>query len=178
MNPPQFVVEETTDPVERAGLRHGAEQYRLNSDWLQAHWADLLPAAEGRYVAVAGRQAFVGESAAEALDQAKAAHPDDAGMLVEYVRPTTGPRVYGSSLRWPPESPSQRNLNWLQAHWPELGPRAEGRFLAVAGRRAYLAESSQEAITQAQAAHPEDAGIILIHPVISGLGTADHGNRR
>jgi hypothetical protein len=41
------------------------ERARRNSQWLQAHWADLLPRALGKYVAVAGEEAFIADSPEE-----------------------------------------------------------------------------------------------------------------
>jgi len=69
---------------------------KRNSDWLQAHWSELLPHAFGKFLAVSGQQAFVADSLDEAVAQAQAAYPDDKGMLVEFVRPVTGPRIYGN----------------------------------------------------------------------------------
>jgi hypothetical protein len=65
-----------------------------NADWLAAHWPDLLPQARGRFVAVAGQQAFVADTAAEAWAQARAAHPQDDGAILQYVRCDQGPRIY------------------------------------------------------------------------------------
>ena len=55
MTEPQFIIEEITDPAEIARHRVGAEQAMRNSDWLQAHWADVLPQARGKFLAVTRR---------------------------------------------------------------------------------------------------------------------------
>jgi hypothetical protein len=94
MDQPKFTIEEVTDPAEVARFRAWHEQFRRNSDWLQAHWADVIPQARGRFVAVAGQQAFLGDTAAEALAQARAAYPEDEGAFVRYVFPPGGPRIY------------------------------------------------------------------------------------
>jgi hypothetical protein len=65
-----------------------------NADWLENEWPRLLPQALGRHVAVAGQQAFIANSAREALDLATAAHPDDPGSFVQFVPPVRRPRVY------------------------------------------------------------------------------------
>jgi hypothetical protein len=91
---PRFTIEEVTDPVEIARFREHDERARRNSDWLQAHWADVLPQARGRFLAVAGQEAFVADSPEEARALAKAAHPEDDAVLVQYVFPTVGPRIY------------------------------------------------------------------------------------
>jgi hypothetical protein len=100
-------LEEVTDPDEIARHREVAEAGRRNSDWLEAHWGDLLPGARGRFVAVAGQQAFVAHTPEEAIALAKAAHPDDPGLLIRYVIPQRGWRVYAHRgndvlLRAPP----------------------------------------------------------------------------
>ena len=40
---------------------------------------------------------------------------------------------------------ADRNMNWLQTHWPELVPGVLGQFLAVAGQEAFIADSSEKA---------------------------------
>jgi hypothetical protein len=85
---------EITDPAERARNLARHERALRNSEWLQAHWQDLLPAARGKFVAVAGQEGFVADSPEEAWAWARAAHPEDDGAMVQYVRATTGPRIY------------------------------------------------------------------------------------
>jgi hypothetical protein len=87
-------LEEVTDPDEIARHREGDEYFRRNSDWLASHWGDLLPGARGRFVAVAGQEAFIADSPDEAIAMAKAAHPDDPGLLIRYVIPERGWRIY------------------------------------------------------------------------------------
>src|SRR5207237_8442901 len=91
---PQFVIEVVTDPVELAKGREVCEQFDRNSDWLQAHWPELLPQALGKHLAVTGQEAFLADSAAEAIAKARAAHPEDKGLLVRYVDPRRSPRIY------------------------------------------------------------------------------------
>jgi hypothetical protein len=92
--PPRVTIEEVTDPVEITRSRAQDERARRNSHWLAAHWSDLLPQARGRVVAVAGEEAFIADTAEEAWAAARAAHPQDDGVIVQYVRRTTGPRIY------------------------------------------------------------------------------------
>ena len=47
MRDPKFVIEQVTDPAEIARHRTQHERAGRNSDWLQSHWADLLPQARG-----------------------------------------------------------------------------------------------------------------------------------
>jgi hypothetical protein len=95
MNRPPLVIEEYS--ASSAATRAQHEQAQKNLDWLQNHWPDLLPRALGKFVAVAGQQAFIADSPVEARSLAVAAHPEDKGVLVQYVRPEKGPRIYGNS---------------------------------------------------------------------------------
>jgi hypothetical protein len=91
---PKFVIEEVTDPSEIARHKAQRERARRNRKWLQTHWSELLPAARGKFIAVAGQEAFIADNAEEAWTMAKAAHPDDDGAIDQYVRPERGPRIY------------------------------------------------------------------------------------
>jgi len=89
-----MVIEEVTDPEEIERSRAQFARAKLNSDWLQANWPDLLPAALGKFVAVAGQEAFIADTAEEAWALATAAHPEDNGAIDQYVRPERGPWIY------------------------------------------------------------------------------------
>ena len=78
------------DPEGRAGM----QSLERNSRWLEAHWADLLPQARGKFLAVASGEAFVADTAKDAWDWAARVHPEDKGPLVEFVSPATGPRFH------------------------------------------------------------------------------------
>jgi hypothetical protein len=93
---PKFLIEEVDDPDEIARAKAQFARHRLNSDWLQAHWPELLPAARGKFIAVAGQEAFIADNPEEAWDMAEAAHPEDDGILAQYVRPERGPRIYAN----------------------------------------------------------------------------------
>jgi len=56
MREPVFQIEEVNDSVGVARCKAQDERGRRNSEWLQSHWADLLPQARGKFVAVAGRK--------------------------------------------------------------------------------------------------------------------------
>src|SRR5258708_3243469 len=91
---PQFAIEEVTDPAEIARHKAKIAQFTRNSDWLAAHWSDVLPQARGKFVAVAGEEVFVAETVEEAWAWTEAKHPEDNGPLVRYVIPGEGPRIY------------------------------------------------------------------------------------
>lgn len=96
MSRTQFAIEEVGDPAETARARERDARARRNSDWLQSHWAELLPRARGKFLAVAGQEAFLADSPDEAWRLATVAHPEDDGVIEQYVRPERGPRLYAN----------------------------------------------------------------------------------
>jgi hypothetical protein len=91
---PRLTIAEVNDPAEIARSQQQDQRARQNSDWLQAHWAELLPRARGKFVAVAGQEAFIADTAEESWRLARAAHPNDDGAISQYVFPEGGPRIY------------------------------------------------------------------------------------
>ena len=93
MNDHNIVIGEVTDPVE---VRRSAriEAGERNLAWLESHWADFLPQGRGKFLVVAGQEGHIADSAEGAWTSADAAHPEDKGALVQYVRPEIGPRIY------------------------------------------------------------------------------------
>jgi hypothetical protein len=89
-----LIIEEVTDPAHIARRRAQDERAQRNSAWLQARWHELAPLARGRHLAVAGQEAFIADTPEEAYALARAAHPDDDGLLLKYVRVERGPRIY------------------------------------------------------------------------------------
>jgi hypothetical protein len=90
----KFILEEVTDPAEIARSRAQDERAGRNYAWLQAHWQDVLPQARGRFLAVAGQEAFIADAPAEAWKTARDAHPEDDGAISQYVPREGGPRIY------------------------------------------------------------------------------------
>lgn len=54
-----------------------------------------------------------------------------------------------------------RNSAWLQAHIPEVYSRHRGKCISVAGEELFVADTPEEVIAMAEAAHPEDDGSLL-----------------
>jgi hypothetical protein len=94
-----IVIGEITDPAECAKIRAQIEAGERNVAWLSEHWADLLPQARGKFVAVAAQEGHIAETGEEAWAWAKAMHPEDEGAIVQYVRLGTGPRIYGNRMK-------------------------------------------------------------------------------
>ena len=51
-----------------------------------------------------------------------------------------------------------RNAAWLQAHASEVYPRYRGKCICIAGEELFVADTPEEAVALASAAHPEDDG--------------------
>src|SRR2546425_8453388 len=54
-----------------------------------------------------------------------------------------------------------RNSAWLQAHATEIYTRYRGKCICVAGEELFVADTPEEVIAQARAAHPEDDGSLI-----------------
>ena len=96
MNNSNFIVSSIDEPAGVAEVRARNERGRRNLTWLEGHWADFLPQARGRFVAVAGEDGYVADSAEEAWAWAKKTHPEDDGAIVQFVRSDEGPRIYAN----------------------------------------------------------------------------------
>lgn len=55
-----------------------------------------------------------------------------------------------------------RNSAWLQARVKEVYSRYRGKCICVAGEELFVADSPEDVLAQARAAHPEDNGSILV----------------
>ena len=51
-----------------------------------------------------------------------------------------------------------RNAAWLQAHASEVYPRYRGKCICIAGEELFVADTPEEVMALASAAHPEDDG--------------------
>jgi hypothetical protein len=85
-----------TDPAEVTASRARFARAKRNGDWLEAHWPDLMPQARGKFVVVAGREAFLADTPEEARAWTRRTHPDDDGATVRSVRVGRGPRNYAT----------------------------------------------------------------------------------
>jgi hypothetical protein len=54
-----------------------------------------------------------------------------------------------------------RNVAWLREHATEVFSRCRGRHICIAGAELFVADSAEEALALAKAAHPEDSGWYL-----------------
>jgi hypothetical protein len=51
-----------------------------------------------------------------------------------------------------------RNAAWLQAHAAEVYTRYRGKCICVAGEELFVADTAEEVLAHAKAAHPDDDG--------------------
>jgi hypothetical protein len=56
---------------------------------------------------------------------------------------------------------ADRNVAWFRAHAPEIYQHYRGKCLCVAGEELFVADTPQEVLALARAAHPEDDGFFL-----------------
>ena len=54
-----------------------------------------------------------------------------------------------------------RNFAWLQAHAAEVFARYRGKCICIAGEELFVADTPEEAMAQAMAAHPNDDGSFM-----------------
>jgi hypothetical protein len=97
--PIQVVMEEVTDPQEIAEAQAQMEQTRRNSAWLHAHAHEIYTRHRGKFISVAGEELFVGDTLEEAIALAKASHPEDKGLLSQYIYLEKMARIYGNQGR-------------------------------------------------------------------------------
>jgi hypothetical protein len=96
---PKVTMEVVTDPGEIAEARAQRERFDRNAAWLQAHALEVYPKCRGKYMCIAGEDLFIGNTAHEALDLGRAAHPDDNGAFVRYIPLDNMPRIYANQWR-------------------------------------------------------------------------------
>ena len=54
-----------------------------------------------------------------------------------------------------------RNFAWFKAHAAEIFARCRGKCICIAGEELFVADTPEEVMTLAQAAHPEDDGSFM-----------------
>jgi hypothetical protein len=55
-----------------------------------------------------------------------------------------------------------RNWAWYQEHAVEIGEKHRGRCIVVCGQELFVADTPEEVVALAQAAHPEDDGWFIL----------------
>ncbi len=93
---PAVVMTVVTDPEEIASFQARQAKFDRNCGWFETHGSEIFAQHRGKYVCVAGQQLFVADSALEALDLARAAHPEDDGRFFKYIPKDKYPRIYAN----------------------------------------------------------------------------------
>ena len=57
----------------------------------------------------------------------------------------------------------RRNREWLALRTHEVCSQHRGRHVAVAGEELFVADTSDQALSEARAAHPGDEGVFVRH---------------
>ena len=89
-----IVMEEVTDPVELAKAFAQDARFEKNWVWFDAHAAEIYAQHRGKCLCVAGQELFVGDTPAEVLALARAAHPNDDGFYLRYIPKERTYRIY------------------------------------------------------------------------------------
>jgi hypothetical protein len=84
---------------------------------------------------------------------------DKPPAVVMTVREITDPKERAALQDW--RERADRNADWLQAHASEVYPRYRGQFICIAGEELFVADSVEEVLRLARAAHPEDDAYFL-----------------
>src|SRR5438132_1162999 len=85
---------EVSDPATIAGMQAQRQRFRRNSDWLQANLPIVYARHRGKCICISGGELFVADHAEEALARARAAHPEDDGLLLRYIPRQRMERIY------------------------------------------------------------------------------------
>lgn len=93
------VMKVVTDPVELAKARAQDERFERNWAWFVAHAQEIYATQRGKCVCIAGQQLYVGDTPAEAVALAKAAHPDDDGRFTRVVPTERVAHIYAYQRR-------------------------------------------------------------------------------
>lgn len=90
-------MEEVTDQEELAQAREQDERFDRNSDWLQAHAAEIYRDHRGKCICIAGEELFVADTPERAIAQARAAHSEEDGsILIRYIPREKLARIYAN----------------------------------------------------------------------------------
>lgn len=85
---------DVTDAEELARAQKQREQFDRNSAWLQSNISEVYAKHRGKCICIAGEELFVAGTAADAIAQAIAAHPDDDGWFTRYIPKEKLARIY------------------------------------------------------------------------------------
>ena len=82
----------------------------------------------------------------------RATEPQPREMVEEKLTPEEFARSQERRSRF------ERNIAWYEAHAMEIAEQQRGKYICVAGGELFTADSPQDAVAAARAAHPHDRG--------------------
>jgi hypothetical protein len=89
-----IVMEEMTDVAELARARVRRKQFDRNWAWFESHATEIYTSHRGRCSCIAGQELFVADTAREALELARSAHPSDEGRFTCFIPLERTVRIY------------------------------------------------------------------------------------
>jgi hypothetical protein len=94
-----LVVEIDENPIVTPEDRARRERFARNWKWFDAHASEIYARHRGKCYCVAGQQLFVADDPTEAIAMAKAAFPDDDGLLTGIIPLERAARIYAYRRR-------------------------------------------------------------------------------
>ena len=94
VNSNSLTIEVVTDSSERQAAQKRRAQADLNWNWFQDHIKEIGQKYRGKNVCIAGQELYVGDDPAEVASRARAAHPDDEGMVFHFIHKERMARIY------------------------------------------------------------------------------------
>ncbi len=93
---PVTLLEATSDPAELSAYRARRQRFDRNLAWFLAHADEIYSGYRGKCVCVAGQELFAGDTPRQALDLARAAHPEDDGRFTRLIPRERMARIYAN----------------------------------------------------------------------------------
>jgi hypothetical protein len=93
LTPYEVEFEEVVDPTEKARRLARRARFESNWDWLEAHAGEVYSHRD-KFICIAGRELFVGDTLEEVVASARAAHPEEDAAVTRYIPKTPALRIY------------------------------------------------------------------------------------
>jgi hypothetical protein len=104
---------------------------------------------------MADEYSWIDLAAFEDIDMIRASKPPPPIIMEEVTDPEELAKARALDERF------DRNVAWLQAHAADIYDRYRGKCICIAGEELFVADTPEEVLAQAKAAHPEDNGFFI-----------------
>jgi hypothetical protein len=91
---PLVLEEAILTPAEVALMRARHERFDRNWAWFQEHIDEIADHHAGKVIAIVDEELFSAETSEAVLALARAAHPDDDGLFIQYIPSEQAYRIY------------------------------------------------------------------------------------